>query len=88
MVLDSVSFELRPGEALGILGPNGAGKTSLFQILCGVLPPARGEFRLDGREVGPGDRDFRARSGVVFQEPALDPRLTRSAAGQEGPTRG
>lgn len=75
-VLRGLGFELRPGEVVGLLGRNGAGKTTLFQVLCGLLDPDSGEFALDGRPIAPGDREFRSRCGVVFQEPALDPRLT------------
>ena len=41
-VLDGVSFEVRPGEALGIMGRNGGGKSTLLKILCGVYPPDSG----------------------------------------------
>jgi len=75
-VLDDLSFEVRPGEIFGFLGPNGAGKSTLFSLLTGLLPPAAGELRLDGREVAFGARELRARMGVVFQEPSLDAKLT------------
>jgi len=41
-VLDDVSFDLRPGEALGVMGRNGSGKSTLLKIVCGVYPPDRG----------------------------------------------
>jgi ABC-2 type transport system ATP-binding protein len=75
-VLEDVSFEVRRGEAFGILGPNGAGKTTCFHILTGLLAPDAGQIFLDGRGSGPADPEFRVRVGVVFQSPALDPRLT------------
>jgi ABC-type polysaccharide/polyol phosphate transport system ATPase subunit len=40
--LDSVSFELRDQETLGIMGRNGSGKSTLLKILCGIYPPDRG----------------------------------------------
>jgi ABC-type Mn2+/Zn2+ transport system ATPase subunit len=40
--LEDVSFELEPGERIGVLGPNGGGKTTLFRALLGELPPLRG----------------------------------------------
>lgn len=75
-VLTDVSFEVSPSEVFGILGPNGAGKTTVFHVLTGLLAPEAGRIRLDGAEIQPGDRAFRSRIGVVFQAPALDPRLT------------
>src|SRR5262249_43665280 len=74
--LDGVSFEVAPGEVFGLLGPNGAGKTTAFRLLAGLLPPDAGEIALDGRAASPADRRYRARLGVVFQEPSLDLKLS------------
>ena len=41
-VLKDVSFDVRPGEALGIMGRNGGGKSTLLKILCGVYEPDSG----------------------------------------------
>src|SRR5690606_18328306 len=38
-VLDNVSFELQPGDILGIVGPNGTGKTTLLKLITGKLQP-------------------------------------------------
>ncbi len=43
-----LSFELAPGEILGILGPNGAGKTTTFMCLCGLLRPNAGTIEFNG----------------------------------------
>jgi ABC-2 type transport system ATP-binding protein len=75
-VLDGVSFAVDRGEILGILGPNGAGKTTLFSVLTGALSPSSGRLLLEGMPLPPGDRRFLSRAGIVFQEPALDSRLT------------
>ena len=43
--LSRVSFEIGPGEIVGVIGPNGAGKTTLFSVLSGFLTPSHGEIR-------------------------------------------
>ena len=50
--LQSVSFQLAPGELAGIVGPNGAGKTTLLSILAGTLSADEGELDLGGRHAG------------------------------------
>jgi ABC-type polysaccharide/polyol phosphate transport system ATPase subunit len=51
-VLDSVSFNVRPGEALGIMGRNGSGKSTLLKIMCGIYQADRGQVRI-GASVTP-----------------------------------
>jgi branched-chain amino acid transport system ATP-binding protein len=46
--LDSVSFDIREGEILGLIGPNGAGKTTCFNVLTGVYQATSGQVRFDG----------------------------------------
>jgi len=49
VAVDDVSFEVRPGEILGIIGPNGSGKSTLFNCVLGQLQPSAGEVRIDGQ---------------------------------------
>jgi len=49
--LDSVSFDIRRGEILGLIGPNGAGKTTCFNAMTGVYRPSSGEVRLEGESL-------------------------------------
>jgi branched-chain amino acid transport system ATP-binding protein len=51
VALDTVSFEIRPGEILGLIGPNGAGKTTLFNTITGFLRPEEGSIQFDGKEL-------------------------------------
>ncbi len=44
-VLDGISFDVSPGETLGIMGRNGCGKSTLLKIICGIFPPDSGEVR-------------------------------------------
>jgi ABC-2 type transport system ATP-binding protein len=75
-VLRGASLAALPGEILGLLGPNGAGKSTLFAILAGLLPPGAGRVLLDGVEIPAGARALRAASGIVFQSPGLDGKLS------------
>jgi len=57
--LEDVSFEVSPGERLGIIGRNGAGKSTLLKILSRITEPSKGRIRIAGRvasllEVGTG----------------------------------
>ncbi|HEY7893281.1 MAG TPA: ABC transporter ATP-binding protein [Gemmatimonadaceae bacterium] len=68
-----VSFEVRPGEALGILGPNGAGKSTILKLLTRILVPTRGRCAITGRagaliEVSAGFHpDLTGRENVFLQ---------------------
>jgi ATP-binding cassette subfamily C protein len=56
-VLRGVSFELEPGQALGVIGPSGAGKSSLARAICGLWRPVSGKIRLDGATLDQYDPD-------------------------------
>lgn len=74
-VLDSVSFEVAPGELLSLMGPNGSGKTTLLRAIVGLERPARGTVRLDGRDLREVPVHRRG-IGLLLQEAALFPRRT------------
>lgn len=46
--VDSVSFEVKPGEIFGFLGPNGAGKTTTLKMIVGLLKPDEGNIYING----------------------------------------
>lgn len=77
-VTDDVSFDLAPGEALGIIGPNGAGKSTLFNLITGNLRPDAGRVLLDGRDITLETPMQRCASGVgrSFQIPQPFDHLT------------
>jgi lipoprotein-releasing system ATP-binding protein len=80
-ILDGVSFEKQPGEALCIMGPSGSGKSTLLHILGTLEPPSSGRVTLGERDpFSLGERElaaFRNREiGFVFQEHFLLPQCS------------
>lgn len=51
MVLHGMTFDILPGEAVGIVGPNGAGKSTLLKTIAGALPTGRGSIALAGTSI-------------------------------------
>jgi microcin C transport system ATP-binding protein len=77
--VQNVSFELAPGETLGIIGESGSGKTTLALAVLGLVA-AQGDIRINGKHWADraGRRNLRREIQVVFQDPlsSLSPRLT------------
>jgi ATP-binding cassette subfamily B protein len=68
-ILRDISFELEPGQVLGLVGRTGAGKTSLIRLLCRLYDPTAGAIRLDGCDIRDASLEqLRRRIGVVTQE--------------------
>lgn len=71
--LQDVSFEVKPGEALGIIGPNGAGKSTSLKLLTRIMRPSRGRCSIKGRvgaliEVAAGFHpDLTGRENIFLQ---------------------
>ncbi|MEW6046487.1 MAG: ABC transporter permease [Bacillota bacterium] len=74
--VDAVSFDVREGEIFGFLGPNGAGKTTTINMLCTLLRPTAGRATVNGHDVTIEPHAVRQSIGLIFQDPALDERLT------------
>jgi ABC-type Fe3+/spermidine/putrescine transport system ATPase subunit len=75
VVVRDVSLEVADGELVSLLGPSGAGKTSLLRAVAGLLDPAGGDIRIDGRSVL-GLPPERRSAVMVFQRPLLFPFMT------------
>ena len=60
-----ISFDVEPGELVGIIGPNGAGKSTLFEVITGFYLPDEGEVRLDGARLTGLSPDVVCRRGIA-----------------------
>jgi len=76
--LNSVSFDVRPGEILGLIGPNGSGKTTCFNCISGALVPTAGSIRFLDHEIGGQTPDKICHLGIArtFQIPRPFRKLT------------
>jgi len=80
--VDGVSFDLMPGETLGIVGESGCGKSTLARACLNLIPATGGEVVWQGKALRPDDRAAwlaaRRDIQIIFQDPlaSLDPRMT------------
>ena len=77
--VDDVSFNIRPGETLGLVGESGCGKTTVGRTLLRLYTPTSGSVKFDGEEVTDKNiHRLRKEMQMVFQDPysSLNPRMT------------
>lgn len=86
MAVNGVSFQVYPGETLGVVGESGCGKTTLARTLLRLIDPIGGQIWFEGAEIshleGNALRHLRRDMQVIFQDPfsSLNPRMTIGAA--------
>ncbi len=71
LAVNCVSFEVRPGEILGLIGPNGSGKSTIFNLIAGALKPTSGSIRFADAEIAGMPAHHICRMGLArtFQIP-------------------
>ena len=67
--VESLSFELRPGEILGLVGPNGAGKTTTLRTIAGVLPVKEGRIVVGGCDLARDELGAKRRLRWIPDDP-------------------
>jgi len=65
-ILHDISLYIESGEVVGLLGPNGAGKTTSFYIICGLVPPSKGEIFFDDENITKMPLHKRALRGIGY----------------------
>ena len=75
--VDGVSFDLTPGETLGLVGESGCGKSTLGRLVLALLPPTRGRRFIAGEDLAGVSRrrlkELRRQIQIIFQGPLLLP---------------
>jgi lipooligosaccharide transport system ATP-binding protein len=72
-VVDDLSFDIAPGECLGVIGPNGAGKTTTIRMCLGLTAPDAGSITAFDMPMPQESLAIKALMGVVNQNDTLDP---------------
>lgn len=77
-ILQEVSLVVADTEIVAVLGPSGSGKSTLLRAIAGLVEPAAGEVRWEGRSIN-GVPTHKRRFGLMFQGYALFPHMTVAA---------
>jgi ABC-2 type transport system ATP-binding protein len=74
--VQGLTFQVSPGEVLGLVGPNGAGKTTTLRCLAGILPPSAGRVRVAGHDLAGAPVEAKHALAFLPDEPRLFEYLT------------
>jgi len=76
VAVDELSFDVQPGEVMGLVGPNGAGKTTSLRCMGGIIPPTRGVIRVCGHDLATDSIPAKRQLAFFTDEPRLFDYLT------------
>ena len=74
--VSNLSFDVGPGEVLGLVGPNGAGKTTTLRCLVGIIAPSQGSVTIAGHEMATDPVEAKRSLAFIPDEPYLFEYLT------------
>ena len=76
VAVEGLTFEVQPGQVLGLLGHNGAGKTTTMRAIVGIIPPTRGRLVVNGHDVVTHPVEAKQKLAYVPDDPRLFEALT------------
>ena len=76
LAVENLTFQVQPGEILGLIGPNGAGKTTTMRCLCGLIAPSAGKLSVCGYEIDQSPIHAKRNLCYIPDDPPLFPELT------------
>ncbi|HEO66195.1 MAG TPA: ABC transporter ATP-binding protein, partial [Spirochaetes bacterium] len=88
--VDDVSFDIFPGEAVGLVGESGSGKTTIGRGILRLISPMKGDITFEGKNLlslkGKALKNLRKDLQIIFQDPfsSLNPRMTIGNIIEEG----
>lgn len=69
--VDSVSFNIKPGEIVGFLGQNGAGKSTTMNMITGYISRTSGDIIIDGQDILKNPKEVKQKIGYLPEQPPL-----------------
>lgn len=73
--VNNISFEVKSGEIVGFTGPNGSGKTTTIKMLTGILPPDKGDIKINGFDIKKNMIQAKSSIGYIADSPDMFLRL-------------
>lgn len=75
-VLHGITFDIKPGEIMGLIGLNGAGKSTTIKHIIGLMQPKKGKVRINGQTFQENPEEYRSQFSYIPEMPVLYDELT------------